>query len=153
MLELGNKCNGKGVYKDYFVQEGIDHISIDWNGENGALKLDLREPIDLPVFDMITNIGTTEHVSDQTAVWANIHHLLKVDGILVCVTPYPGDWSWHGNYYPTENFYRDFADLNGYKIEKLYIGRERPNRNWYGRFRKLVDADFIMPDGIYINKL
>ncbi len=57
MLELGNKRNPDGVYKLYFESIGIKHTSIDWNGQDGALNLDLRKPIDMPPFDMVTNIG------------------------------------------------------------------------------------------------
>ena len=53
MLELGNQCiNNKGIEhikekwgKEYFSNFGINHISIDWNGLNGALRLDLTEPL------------------------------------------------------------------------------------------------------------
>lgn len=145
MLELGNKKNPNGVYKDYFQSIGIDHTSIDWNGEDGALNLDLRQPIDLPPFDMVTNIGTTEHVSDQRAVWRNIHNLLKVGGVLASVTPMYGDWWWHGEYYPTPAFFEQFAN-NGYRIDYLDIGRKHPNRNICARLTKVSDNAFVMPD-------
>ena len=145
MLELGNKKNAQGVYKTYFESIGIDHTSIDWNGEDGALKLDLRNPIDLEPFDMITNIGTTEHVSDQTAVWRNIHNLTKIGGVIASLTPLEGDWWWHGEYYPRVEFFEQFAK-NGYEIEYMDIGREYPNRNLCVRLKKVAHNDFVMPD-------
>lgn len=149
ICELGNKKNSLGVYKHYFQSLGIEHISIDWNGEDGALPLDLRQPQweALGEFDMITNIGTTEHVSEQYPVWENIHHLCRVGGIIVSITPYAGgnDWWWHGNWYPTESFFHEFAKHNGYEIEKIGIGRETPNRNQCVRLRKLRDKPFFMP--------
>lgn len=148
MLELGNKKNDKGIYKHYFESMGIDHTSIDWNGEDGALKLDLTEPLDLKPFDMITNFGTTEHVHDQYAVWENIHNLLKVNGILVSTTPLPGDWEHHGDFYPMIEF---FENLDGYVIEKMGIERREPKRLICVRLKKKEHKPFKLPEYIYKN--
>jgi len=154
MLELGNKKNPDGVYKIYFESIGIDHTSIDWNGEDGALKLDLRQPIDMEPFDMVTNIGTTEHVQDQEAVWRNIHNLTKVGGVIASLTPMEGDWWWHGEWYPRSEFFDQFAELNGYRVDYLGIGRQAPNRNICARLTKLEHKPFKMPDPetIFFNK-
>ena len=150
MLELGNKKNANGIYKHYFESIGIQHTSVDWNGEDGALKLDLREPQyqRLGQFDMITNIGTTEHVSYQQGVWENIHNCCKVGGVIVSITPYHDgrSWWWHGDWYPTEMFFERFAELNGYDIEKMGIGREIPNQNLCVRLQKNRSARFKMPE-------
>ena len=145
MLELGNKKNANGVYKHYFQSVGMEHTSIDWNGEDGALNLDLRKPITMEPFDMITNIGTTEHVSEQEPVWKNIHNLTKVGGIIASLTPLEGDWWWHGEYYPRREFFESFIE-NGYEIEYMDIGREYPNRNLCARLKKIEHKDFVMPD-------
>lgn len=145
MLELGNKKNSLGVYKQYFEQgRGIRHTSVDWNGEDGALNLDLRKPLELGRFDMVTNIGTTEHVSDQAGVWENIHRAVDLGGILVSITPYPDgkSWWWHGEWYPTADF---FWHLRGFEFEKCGTGREIPNQNLCVRMRKTADACFVMP--------
>lgn len=149
MLELGDKYNGKGTYKDHFEKEGMEHTSIDWNGEHGALPLDLREPIDLEPFDMITNMGTTEHVSDQQAVWTNIHNLLKVGGILCSVTPLEGWWLSHGEHYPRKSFFEKFK---GYEIE--FMDEYKPKHLLRVRMKKVKDIEFILPkDGIFYNKV
>lgn len=146
MLELGNKKNPDGLYKDWFVSLGFEHTSVDWNGLDGALPLDLRQPLDLGQFSMVTNIGTTEHVSEQEPVWRNLHEAVELHGVLVCVTPSPGDWWWHGEHYPTEDFYREFAHLNGYDIELLFVGNPEPRRNIYVRMVKESETAFQMPD-------
>jgi SAM-dependent methyltransferase len=159
MLELGNKKNGDLTYKDFFENLGYRHVSIDWNGQDGALKRDLRLPLweELGQFDMVTNIGTTEHVSDQRGVWENIHHLTKVGGVYVGQCPYYDglSWWWHGTYYPTESFYGEFAILNGWRIERIGLDREVPNVNLYVRMRKFEDRPFTMPDLslIKVNKI
>ena len=108
VLELGNKKSSHGVYKKDFKELGITHTSVDWNGKDGALNLDLRKPLNLGKFDMVTNFGTTEHVDEQYPVWKNIHDSLKVGGILVGETPYPGNLPGHGIWYPTLEFYMEF---------------------------------------------
>lgn len=154
MLELGNKKNPNGVYKTYFESIGFKHVSVDWNGEDGALKLDLRQPLDLGQFDMVSNIGTTEHVSEQFPVWKNIHDACKVGGVICSVTPLEGDWWWHGEWYPRPEFFEEFAK-NGYEIEYLDIGREHPNRNLCARLKKTKESTFFMPpaETIFFNKV
>lgn len=157
MLELGNKKNSQlGItYKSWFESLGFEHVSVDWNGLDGALKIDLRKPLELGLFDLVTNIGTTEHVSEQAAVWENIHNALSVGGVLVSITP-KGDgknWPKHGFYYPKKAFFEQFADLNGYKIEMLYHGKNAPTACTYAKLTKQKNTDFTMPEAwtIYDN--
>ena len=151
MCELGGKwCSQAGVtYKSVFEGLGYAHTSIDWNGEHGALKLDLRKPLELGQFSMVSNLGTSEHVDDQTGVWANIHNLTEPDGVYCGLTPYPDgrNWWWHGEWYVEPKFYEEFAAMNGWKVERLYKGREDPFCNLYCRMRKVEDFPFVMPMG------
>ena len=55
MLELGNKIQQGYSFKKYFTRLGFEHTSVDWNGKDGALKKDLRLPLKLGTFDMVTN--------------------------------------------------------------------------------------------------
>lgn len=150
MLELGGKINKPYTYKAYFESLGFEHISIDWNGEHGALKRDLRKPLwdEFEPFDMVSNMGTTEHVSDQPGVWKNIHYLTKVGGVYVGQTPYHDgkSWWWHGEHYPTEEWYESFAFANGWEIERLYRNREPPNENLYCRMVRVEDWEYVDPD-------
>lgn len=147
MLELGNKKTGDVSYKSYLTAQGIEHVSIDWNGQDGALPLDMRKPLpDLGLFDMITNFGCTEHVSEQYHIWESLHRLCKVGGVMIHMCPFPGDWWWHGTHYPSWEFYTQFAERNGYQIQHIGIGREYPNRNIDVRMVKVQDLPFTMPD-------
>lgn len=146
MLELGNKngTGGKGdSYKRHFTAAGMAHTSVDWNGQDGALALDLRQPLGLGVFDMVTNIGTSEHVDDQLPVWRN---MIEAAGkVLVCITPAPGDWPGHGLFYPFPLFYHRLADLNGFYLEKIYVRGEEGRRLVYARLRRARAESFAMP--------
>ena len=146
MLELGNKKTGNVSYKSYFEGLGFTHVSVDWNGEDGALPLDMRKPLpDWEPFDMITNFGCTEHVESQFAIWESMHRLCNVVGVQVHMCPASGDWWWHGEWYPRPEFYQEYAERNGYVIDHLAIGREYPNRNVDVRMTKVEHKPFVMP--------
>lgn len=147
MLELGNKKTGDVSYKSWFVAQGIEHVSVDWNGQDGALPLDMRKPLPdgLGMFTMITNFGCTEHVSEQYNIWESLHRLLEVGGVMIHMCPAPGDWWWHGEWFPKPEFYQEYAERNGYVIDHLAIGREYPNRNVDVRMTKVEHKPFVMP--------
>ena len=155
MLELGNKKTFGVTYKEYFQSIGIEHTSIDWNGMNpDCLNLDLQKPIKLGEFDMVTNIGTTEHVTEQLPVWKNIHDACKVGGVFISHTPIEGDWWWHGMWYPKESFYVEFAEKNGYEIELMGYEMKDPRRVLSVRMKKVSHAPFVMPntETLFYNK-
>jgi hypothetical protein len=155
MLELGNKRKGDLVYKTVFESLGFRHVSVDTNGKDGSLPLDLREPLNLGTFDMVTNFGTSEHVSvtdyqGQEACWLNIVDACHAGSILISVTPnknYPG-WHNHGRWYPDERFYEELAKCNGFDVERLYSD----HRLVYARLKRIEILEFRMPrDGLYRN--
>jgi hypothetical protein len=168
MLELGNKRKAGGdgpfTYKDVFISLGFRHVSVDTNGLDGALPLDLRKPLNLGTFDMVSNIGTSEHVSEndwdgQVACWRNIAEAMHVGSVLVAITPRPGSWLRHGTWYPHKEFYTELARLNGMEVERCYDSVDRGDniaphlRLVYARLRRVSDAPFQMPTvGMHRNK-
>lgn len=150
MLELG--CKQMDKYKRWFEARGVEHTSVDLNGQGGALKLDLQEPLDLGVFDVVTNFGTTEHVDEQWQCWKNVHEAVKLGGTLISTTPYPGDWKHHGRWYPTAAWYKEFAEKNGYNIEYLGVSeltisaaKSTPYRNICVKMKKFEHYDYTFP--------
>jgi hypothetical protein len=168
MLELGNKRkaggDGQFTYKDVFNSLGYRHVSVDINGQHGALPKDLTKPLNLGTFDMVTNIGTSEHVSEkdysgQVACWKNILEAMHVGSVLVSITPKPGSWKNHGTWYPHPAFFSELADLNGLELERCYDSDQRkpgckPDlRLVFARLRRVSDARFVMPkSGMYRNQ-
>jgi hypothetical protein len=168
ILELGNKKKSAGdvtfTYKDVFKSLGFRHVSVDTNGLDGALPKDLRKPLNLGTFDMVSNIGTSEHVSEndwdgQVACWRNIVEAMHVGSVLVAITPRPGSWLRHGTWYPHKEFYTELARLNGMEVERCYDSVDRGDniaphlRLVYARLRRISDAPFQMPAvGMHRNK-
>lgn len=148
MCELGAKRNVRGTYKAFFEANGWRHVSIDLNGLHGSLNLDLQEPINLleigGPFDVVTNFGTTEHVDDQDACWRNVHWLVNVGGYLISSTPL--DWPKHGRWYPTGEWYVEFAALNGYEVQlKFQIVDSTGQKTLCVRMRKIEHREFAFP--------
>ena len=103
---------------------------------------------------MVTNIGTTEHVSEQTQVWENVHNAVKIGGVLVSTTPAAGHWWWHGEWYPHPAFYHQFAERNGYMLDICEMMKEHPIKMVFARMTKTADVPFMMPDAetMFYNK-
>ncbi len=154
VLEIGCKKNVNGIYKTDFENLKINHVSIDPTGKHGSLSYDLETPVweSLGKFDMVTNIGTTEHFDNQKTVWENIHNCLNIGGVLVSITPHVGDFSGHGIWYPMTEFYEDFASKNGYQIEKLYVTGKEPRRLLNVRMHKKENLPFTFPDEKFLKK-
>jgi hypothetical protein len=140
MLELGNqhiKDNVEGTIaektgKEYYQNRGVLHTSVDLNGMDGALKVDLSKPVPFPewlgYFDIITNLGTSEHVepkAGQYECFMNVHNCLKVGGIAVHMVPdfeeleNRGCWKNHCNNYYSREFFKMLVEKNDYKLISL----------------------------------
>ena len=155
VLEFGNKKNSTGTYRDwYLANHALTYESIDWNGKDGAHKLDCNYSIALSDitydvhedgFDVVTNFGFSEHVSNQRTFWENVHNLTKPGGLMVGVTPAPGHWPHHGILQPTQLFYETLAEANGYFVEKIFCNDMRRRHTICYRFRKTSDVSFQMP--------
>jgi len=135
MCELGNqliKDNYKGfsVAKEYFESVGIDHVSIDINGKNGALPLDLNNHLPAYIinkFDVVTNIGTSEHVKNNSMCFQNIHDLCVDGGIMIHLLPAVG--VKHGIRQYSCDWFRDLSKHRNYSI--LYLVKKINNTTNY----------------------
>jgi len=146
MLELGNEIvknclgvKGKMSAKDLWKQRGIkEHISVDINGKNGALPIDLRKDVMIEHpdwkehFDICTNIGTLEHLDgDIYQGYKNFHEFCKVGGIMIHAGPPIGSCPKHSpNHYRLDFFSTLFMAM-GYeeKIVQMRIPQDGRNEN------------------------
>ena len=107
--------------KDYFTALGHNHTSIDLNEKEGSLPIDLRLPIiddDKLVnnFDVILDIGTSEHVDNQYMNFKNLYELCKVGGLFIHVLPMKDYHENHCKYKYTPEFFNELATANGYEL-------------------------------------
>ena len=68
---------------------------------------------DVKKYDVVTNIGTSEHIFNQLAVFKTIHNSVTAGGFIIHQLPGQGYYD-HGfyNYQPT--FFFDLAQANNY---------------------------------------
>jgi hypothetical protein len=106
--------------KDYFEYKGVKHTSIDLNGEHGSLKLDLCKKIEIGQYDIVTNLGVSEHVEDEEMCFENIHNFCRVGGVMIHVLPAENNWLKHKCYRRYNlGFFRDLSKRNNYEIIDL----------------------------------
>jgi hypothetical protein len=131
-----------GDYADqYYKVKGVESYScIDLNGENNCLNLDLSVTQLLPMVDMVTDFGTSEHIAgydlededktgfDGNNTWKHSsNHIAGLEAFYNCWTtkynaskmlivssnPATGHWKGHGHFYYTKRFYEALCDLTG----------------------------------------
>ena len=143
--------------KDFFNFYFKECISVDFDCHcNKSVKVNLE--IDIfkqninKQFDILTNMGTTEHVGQhftstpgsktneiitqtknpQYHTFKNVHNLVKKDGFIFHIIPYAKNENnllLHGAYCYNEQFIKQLSEKNNYTILKneLYTGPERSN--------------------------
>lgn len=134
---------------------------IDIDGAHGSFNFDLNYHLEdkynfTNKYDIVTNLGTSEHIFNQYSCFENLHNLCKTDGFIIISLPIQG-YSNHCffNYHPT--FFEHLADANKYEI--LYLDyaitsyhSEDDSKNISIIFRKQNSEDFVMPIQKTINK-
>src|SRR5262249_19794625 len=97
-----------------FAYCALDILPADWTI---VFDLNLHEPgRDLTGrFDLVTNLGTTEHVIDQYRSMKTVHALAKPGGIIYHDVPLAG-YHHHGYFSYNPLFFQQLAAVNEYTI-------------------------------------
>ncbi len=144
MCEMGCMLFHKGVaehktLKEYFKEKGVKHTSIDQSGEYGSVPMNLCKPLNLwqNEFDIITDIGTGEHVHNQFMYFKNCYNLCRREGVMVHRLPAKGHWGNRRIYHYDKAFIKNLAILGGYEILFMeithlasFVLRKRWNRDF-----------------------
>jgi hypothetical protein len=113
----------------YKVVLGVHSYSaVDLQGTDAASKCDLNFPLPLAgQCDVLTNIGTAEHVFNQLQFFQSVHEKTRPSGLMIHTFPNQGSYD-HGfyNYHPT--FVFDLCDANRYQLLGLVYVDERKER-------------------------
>jgi hypothetical protein len=133
---------------DYFEHKGHFVRTWDVTGCQGSEEVDLRVPQQEGPFEAILQHGTLEHLGGGIYQgFKNCHDLLEVGGVIIHENPKTGNWPGHGNYYFSEEFYLQLADLNNYEIlelkEEAAMGNVTDGWNISCVLRKLSDNEFM----------
>ena len=122
--DLRSVC-GKGVksVRAYYTGLGAEHVSFDMNARAGSLARDLRLPITDKSFqnhfDVLLDLGTSEHVSYQYGVWRNAHQLVRVGGSFLHILPEYGRKKLHALGHYSQKFILKLSSLCEYRIYSM----------------------------------
>lgn len=125
ILELGNQemnlVEAQNISaKEYYSRMGFIHTSVDQNGKDGALQLDLSKPQELDEHDFVTDFGTTEHVENLYQCLKNVFNGCKVGGLMLHKNPKTGNFKGHGYHYFTTDFWKEYAYLCKLEVLEIY---------------------------------
>ena len=111
--EFGNQRSFLGKSgKELLEDRGVEHTSMDLNGLDGALRIDLGKPVPadfLNRYNVITNYGTIEHINNQYDAFKNAHDMCRAGGIMIHSFPLVGNWPKHCRYYYDLEFVHKLA--------------------------------------------
>jgi len=96
--------------------------AVDLHGTAIAEQFDLNVPLPFAdQYDVVTNLGTGEHVFNQQQVFQSLHEKTRPGGLMIHSLPNQGGYD-HGffNYHPT--FVFDLSQANRYQIVTLLYG-------------------------------
>lgn len=130
VIEFGNqRYTAKRIQeasdtRDFYLKNGFEsYLAADINENMHATIIDLNQSIHphklgtLGQFNLVTNIGTGEHIFNQDTVMSNAHALCIKGGIIYHQLPF--NWFNHGFYNFNPLLFYDLAAANGYEI--IYI--------------------------------
>ena len=131
MLEMGNQVmdleNIQGLSaKKYFTDKGFKHTSIDINGYDGALPLDMNYVCNnkLGDFDIITDFGTIEHVENLYQVLANMFFQSNKGTVIIHKNPktghFPNGQGHNCFHFFSVEFWKEYAKAIGAEILELF---------------------------------
>ncbi len=99
--------------------------AVDFHGTSASEKHDLNYPVPITEqFDIVTNLGTAEHIFNVAQFFETVHEKTKKGGFMIHFFPNQGCYD-HGfyNFHPT--FVFDLARTNNYGIASLVYSNTR----------------------------
>ena len=165
MLEYGDQILRPNVRpaKEYWIEKGFDHTSVDLNGKRGAVVKDLSVFEDFTEwsnsFDVVYNIGTTEHVEPfeaQYTCFKIADHCCKTNGIMIHGVPEINKhdkenlFRKHCHYYYSEKFFETLIKESNYKlIRKTYTEQHLI----YYAFQKTEQSKFMNNKELFLSNI
>lgn len=128
-IEAGDMAGGLRQFARLFyrlVFGFASYAAIDLDDAPDTLHHDLNFPVPIERrFDVVTNIGTAEHVFDIAQVFATVHERTAPGGLMIHTAPVNGWWD-HGFYAVQPTLYFDVAAANGYETVAMTCATLKP---------------------------
>ncbi len=125
------KISQGGFLGELLVLAGFEYLSLDIFEGYQTVLFDLNVHAPGPrlagSFDMVMNLGTTEHVFHQYRAFQTLHDLLKPGGSLYCDLPM-GGFLQHAFFRYDPLFFEALAKANRYEtvLQTITVGAEQP---------------------------
>lgn len=124
------------VARDWMIARGVArYASLDTNGLDGSIPCDLSKPLSDHsfdgAFDIVTNMGTSEHVigtatnraemvANNVVCLANMLDLCRIGGVMVHQVPPVGTWPGHSPIHYRQGYPQALADSCGSRLSASY---------------------------------
>ena len=125
------KISQGGFLGELLVLAGFEYLSLDIFEGYQTILFDLNVHAPGPrlasSFDLVMNLGTTEHVFHQYRAFQTLHDLLKPGGVLYCDLPM-GGFLQHAFFRYDPLFFEALAKANQYEtvLQAISLGAEQP---------------------------
>ena len=123
---LNSRINSEYLFK-LLGSKQVDHLDIQ-KEDDIEIQCNLNEDIDKNLknkYDNIIDMGSMEHISNLSKLLENYIKILKINGYLIIETQ-SSNMIDHGYYSISPMFFFDFFELNGFKVENLYLREFNP---------------------------
>lgn len=120
-----------GFLGDLLSLAGFDYTALDIFHARNTILFDLNVHAPGPrlygKFDLVMNLGTTEHVFSQLRAFQTIHELTKPGGVVYHDLPFAGYFD-HALFRYDPLFFREIVKANSYEIllQEITKGAEKP---------------------------
>lgn len=155
-----------GVARDWYMERGAkEYVSIDLNGQNGAISLDLTESIPSYLrgrFDVVTNIGAIEHFDTspmrQWQAFYNAVDFCKIRGVILHQLVPEDMWLDHCSIWYRDGLGKVFAEYLGCDLmieQRIRLFKLNPNVDYICiALKKTKEITFnLIPPKKFIERL
>jgi SAM-dependent methyltransferase len=144
-MAAGQQQN-KAFLGEILTASGMKYESVDIANGYRTTLLDLNQATAptqfINAFDLVMNVGTSEHILNQANVFAFVHDTAKPGGLMFHQLPAAG-FANHGYFCYTARLFCDMAGYNGYAIESMWFDGPSQHENLLGAvndYRKIYPA-------------
>jgi len=139
------------LIRKYFIEKGFKYESIDMT-DTCTQKLDLnydKVPLKLiNKFDVVTNIGTSEHIVNNLNVFRSMDYLCKQNGVMLNSIPLGHHFN-HGFYSYNPQILWHLSRSNNYEIINQFIQIGDRYKNFPGNYSEFIMDTNMIEDDIF----
>lgn len=134
-LTLDGQQQNKAFFGEVLTAAGLSYSSVDiadgYRTTLADLNRDQPPGAFLEAFDLVMNVGTSEHILDQANVFRYVHAATRPGGLMFHQLPASG-FANHGYFCYTPRLFCDLASYNNYEIVDMWFSGPSDRENLLG---------------------